>query len=791
VTHELEQLQQLVEEFSTQLQTAVARIEELESRPEADQIAGNTARLNAAGEVEEITTGNEALAGEMPWATGEDTEVWLSPLAINPKAPPYNCKFDLYATVKGSIAEESNELTVGGYIFTTADIGKQHNVQGAGVAAGELSGEIIGVTKGKAVLSVAASTTVAGANTLFGTDDTIGLNKAFADVSGSGHGAIPLAREIIMPQGAALVTKLLAPRHGAVRGCTPAWQQTGRVFSFYEGWTQNGGTTIYQKWGQTEDAVRCKQISGLEWAGIMEGFCVLQHPTNTGGKGISFRNAAGEPLLLVDGAKFRNIRVEGFASAGIEIPTGAVPGLFENVNVEQNGLVDGSPGILYTCHGTGDDMTFTFPSGAKNATALIEIKGAGATKGKIRITDLHSEFGPNEIRRPGGAPCQANAVILNNIPRACVDIAGITHRADSNSKGFGAESELGAAIKSTGGTPNLTWKACNVTVQEPQTQGYAYENVTKKEKIAAAGGTLLVTGNGEYNLGEGHSRSVRAIGDEATNITLTDDLLVYTTTLTGEHAANLPQVAGAEGPAPRLGQEFELKDATGLMSNTLLVNVAAHAGDTLVGDTQLVSPYSTLKVVWDGTVWVGTLTVNPVMDWKNPTSGEEVMPLAEAQATALALTTGQMLFTIFEAKRTEPITKIRIPTGTTGHLAEGAGAAVEAGIFTVASNGALALITKTASEVKAMEKAQEETQQALLAEWAKKRGVKYAYGLLVVSSAMPTTVGANFASAAIAGGGNGRPRRCGVVTGLASIPAEVAPGSIANLVRAPYAMFVP
>ena len=83
----------------------------------------------------------------------------------------------------GAITATATTLSHATYDFAAGDVGKKVFVDGAGAAGGTLETTIASVAGGNATLTLAASTTVANAAIIFGTDNTTALQNAFANSS--------------------------------------------------------------------------------------------------------------------------------------------------------------------------------------------------------------------------------------------------------------------------------------------------------------------------------------------------------------------------------------------------------------------------------------------------------------------------------------------------------------------------------------------------------------------------------------------------------------------------------
>ena len=205
-----------------------------------------------------VANGSTASKGQYPRATGAGVYANVSPFWIDPIAD-YGVKWDLrFYKEEGAISSTVNptQLTVAGYVFATADIGKKVKVLGAGVAGAPLMTRIEGVIEGRAVLAEGASTTVTKSEVSFGTDDTTALNEMFTAV---GLVEPPIGRRIVLPQGTGLATQLLFPRMGKVVGCTEDWIGYGTILGTFTGCQNNGGSNLYQMWGVNQDFIRFRE----------------------------------------------------------------------------------------------------------------------------------------------------------------------------------------------------------------------------------------------------------------------------------------------------------------------------------------------------------------------------------------------------------------------------------------------------------------------------------------------------------------------------------------------------
>ncbi len=169
------------------------------------------------------------------------------------------------------------------------------------------------------------------------------------------------------------------------------------------------------------------------------------------------------------------------------------------------------------------------------------------------------------------------------------------------------------------------------------------------------------------------------------------------------------------------------------------------------------------------------------------TSGESTIPRRDVTATTAASGTQNLRLTYFTAKKTEPITQVRVPSGSTAAGATPTLARV--GIYTVDSSGNLTLVASTANDTALFAASSTEYVKSLSASFTKQRGTRYAVGILVVTSATaPTFLGHNSLTSAEAGKA---PRLGGLVSAQSDLPSSVSVGSITDQAHLAYVALLP
>ncbi len=259
-----------------------------------------------------------------------------NPLYIDPTQAPYNIKNDRYTTTAASMSSTTNptQLTVTGYTFTAADVGKVVKVNGAAAGGANLKTTITGVSSGKAVLAAACATTVTNVYAVFGTDNHAAMNALCVDLSFGGRGK-KLSRTAIFPAGGYLFSGTITlPRRGTIKGVAENFVSHDIIYGAKGDAAEDaGGTVFHQMWDQNVDGFRCPDPLGAwdnTWYGKLHGFAILQDVDNTAGKGINFVNVtSGNPVTVIDGGQIDYVSALGWAEEGFNFAGGSLPGTFK------------------------------------------------------------------------------------------------------------------------------------------------------------------------------------------------------------------------------------------------------------------------------------------------------------------------------------------------------------------------------------------------------------------------------------------------------------------------------
>jgi hypothetical protein len=296
-------------------------------------------------------------------------------VTIDPTASPYGVKMDRYTTTLASMSSSTNptHLTVTGYTFTSADVGKVVKVVGAATAGANLKTTITGVSSGKAVLASPCVTTVSGAFAMFGTDNATALATLFADLAYAGRER-KLSRTAVFPIGVAMYSgKLTFPLRGTIKGVAENWS-FDIMYDRFGGAENTGGTAFYQIWDQNVDCATVDH-SGYLWFGKLEGFSVIQDWENTAGHGLNFTASDTTGIKINDGSVIDRVAAMGCANSGFNFNGGANGAItLKDLWAFANGYADRK---VFTANTTSGSATLTSVSSTTGLAAGGIISGPG------------------------------------------------------------------------------------------------------------------------------------------------------------------------------------------------------------------------------------------------------------------------------------------------------------------------------------------------------------------------------------------------------------------------------
>ena len=178
-------------------------------------------------------------------------------------------------------------------------------------------------------------------------------------------------------------------------------------------------------------------------------------------------------------------------------------------------------------------------------------------------------------------------------------------------------------------------------------------------------------------------------------------------------------------------------------------------------------------------------TYAPLIDNDDFVVGEGIASRRMANANA-SMASGSLRLTYFTAKKTEAITQVKIVSGT---AAGATPTLVRAGIWTVGPNGVdlLSLVASTANDTSLLSNGSTLYTKALQVTFNKVKGVRYAFGLLVVTGASLPTICSTSAISSLFSIDN--PAVIGTVAGQTDLPASST--AVAGATFGPYAVLVP
>lgn len=176
-----------------------------------------------------------------------------------------------------------------------------------------------------------------------------------------------------------------------------------------------------------------------------------------------------------------------------------------------------------------------------------------------------------------------------------------------------------------------------------------------------------------------------------------------------------------------------------------------------------------------------------ILDPTQPSAGVQTCP--PFATGGITPSSQQMRFVYFQARRNEPIARVRIAVGSPGAAATPS--LIRFGVYSEAANGDLTLAASTPTDTTLLAAAVTEYSKAFSVALSLVAGAWYAFAPLVVSATtMPQIAGHSGAAAALAGTG-GRHRLGAVLASQADLPATVTAGSLGISGQLPYAVLTP
>lgn len=173
-------------------------------------------------------------------------------------------------------------------------------------------------------------------------------------------------------------------------------------------------------------------------------------------------------------------------------------------------------------------------------------------------------------------------------------------------------------------------------------------------------------------------------------------------------------------------------------------------------------------------------------DFDRLASGEAVMRRRDV-TSSMTMFSQAMRLAFFTARKTEPIASVRMMTHNTA--AGATPSLVRVGIYSVAANGDLTLVASTPNDTALLAAANTVYTKALSSSFSKVAGVRYAVGLLVVTTATAPTVPGSVLT--LVGSEMGLAPRIAGTSSNADLPSSVTNGSLSASGNTPYFALVP
>ena len=165
-------------------------------------------------------------------------------------------------------------------------------------------------------------------------------------------------------------------------------------------------------------------------------------------------------------------------------------------------------------------------------------------------------------------------------------------------------------------------------------------------------------------------------------------------------------------------------------------------------------------------------------------AGEELMSRRDVIGASPLDASGTLHLSYFTARKTETANNIRM---LTDNVAATGVTLARMGVYAVDGAGNLALITACANDATLFDDVYSPYQRVLTTPFSKVKGMRYAVGVLVVGSGMPSITGITCSGT----DASLPPRLCGIVAGQADLPANITAGAVVEDYRIFQATIVP
>lgn len=165
--------------------------------------------------------------------------------------------------------------------------------------------------------------------------------------------------------------------------------------------------------------------------------------------------------------------------------------------------------------------------------------------------------------------------------------------------------------------------------------------------------------------------------------------------------------------------------------------------------------------------------------------GQSSMPRGEVGSASITVTSGTMRLRFFTSTRSETVTQSRTITGAT---AAATPTLCRVGLYSVADNGDLTLVTSVANDVTLWAATNTRYTRALTNSYDLEKGKRYAIGILYVGTTTPTFYGMG---SLLSAESFEEPKMNAQVSGLSDLPSTIANASMAALTSGIYSAILP
>lgn len=544
------------------------------------------------------------------------------------------------------------------------------------------------------------------------------------------------------------------------------------------------------------------------------------------------------PINVQDNFEISRISVSKFPENGFLV-NGAVPGYFNELLATACGgygfaYIASNPTTTQAAH------LLNFSADYNNLGAVL-LEGLSSYSAFV-ITNLKSEsfvdadgggglvkFGANQ---PWGAPNgQKTAIVLNNCDKAPVLINGVSHIRGAGVSGPGPA----ITIRDTSGNsrkPKVVFNAVATRVVGTETGSIA-DSVALRDEISSVD-IPRDTSSGvyptmsappyivdnfakpilrfrEYSAGTAQSHlaiynaptgtpPIIQASDTDGSVTNIDLALQPSGTGRVQILGTTPGIVGGASGNANLNLQSRgtgKVQINGVEAATISSNITGTAANVTatVSVTNGGTGATTLTGLVKGSGTSALTAATAGTDYADPaidvyadalTTGESTILRRQVSASNVSSSSGLCRWTYFTARKSETITQVRVPTGSTA----AAGATIcRIGIYTIDGSGNLTLAASTANDTALWAAAGTAYTKSLSASFSKVRGTRYAVGLIFVGTTAPTFCGIN--SGMLVSESGLAPRLAAYTGSLSDLPSSMLFSNTADTTTQSYSVLLP